>query len=264
MLTKEQKEYLTTIGLTTVESFKVFMGCLLSVFVPQYCEDTNTTCTMNQNFSDLSNFNAFVLSWNFLALVSFIVLYKAQIQRETYFIKHLEENPSKPENSLQSNLQEYPKISTRVQDHNRELYKYSTWCIMIYLINVVLSCVLVFYYFYDGFRSVTSMITSVLLVANRLYTSYDVSLTCISSDKLAAVSSTLVDPVIYNDIDSKYQGQQHVEAKVEAHVEKHQLEPQVDPQVENQSSSPTQEVEIELQPTMSTQVADIAIDTSKQ
>ena len=58
-LTVNQKEYIQLIISNAVEIFKVFMACLLSVFVPQHCPETGTTCTLKDNFNNLSMFNEF-------------------------------------------------------------------------------------------------------------------------------------------------------------------------------------------------------------
>ena len=54
IINKDSKELFISYVTTIIECYKVFVACLLVVFVPQYCEETKTTCTLKDNFSNLS------------------------------------------------------------------------------------------------------------------------------------------------------------------------------------------------------------------
>ena len=82
----DHKELTSTWMMTLAEAYKVLMACLLSVFVPQLCPETGTTCTLKENFSDLTPYNVFVLLFNFWSLSSFLYLYYMQKKREAYII----------------------------------------------------------------------------------------------------------------------------------------------------------------------------------
>ena len=75
ILNKDSKELLLSYLATVIECYKVFVACLLVVFVPQYCEESKTTCSLKENFSNLSRFNEFVLFYNFFTLMYFIYFY---------------------------------------------------------------------------------------------------------------------------------------------------------------------------------------------
>lgn len=108
-LTVNQKEYIQLIISNAVEIFKVFMACLLSVFVPQHCPETGTTCTLKDNFNNLSIFNEFVVVFNFITLFIFLNLYRVQNKRETYMISHLDINPEISDNALEESLKNHQK-----------------------------------------------------------------------------------------------------------------------------------------------------------
>jgi hypothetical protein len=202
-LTKDSNELLLSYVSTFIECYKVFIACLLAVFVPQYCPETKTTCTLNENFSNLTRFNEFVLFYNFFSLFSFIYLYYIQSKRETYFISHLEVNKDKSDNSLEENLKDYSKIMNKVNYYNLHIHKVSKLSIINFYINALFSSILIYYYYYDGFRSVTTLVTSVLLVSQKLYSTFNISKNCIG-DKKFALSLISLEPVSFNDVDPEY------------------------------------------------------------
>jgi hypothetical protein len=88
-ITNDTKEIIQSYLISILEAYKVFLACLLSIFVPQYCPETKTTCTLSENFSNLTMYNEFVIVFNFLTLGAFLYLYFIQNRRETYLITHL-------------------------------------------------------------------------------------------------------------------------------------------------------------------------------
>ena len=203
ILNKDSKELLLSYLATVIECYKVFVACLLVVFVPQYCEESKTTCSLKENFSNLSRFNEFVLFYNFFTLMYFIYFYYVQSKRETYFISHLEINKNKADNSLEENLSNYSKILNKVSMFNKSVFNITKMCVINFYINCIFSCVLIFYYYYDGFRSVSTLLTSVLLVSQKLYSVYSISSECLKDKKLA-LSLNQLEPVSFNDIDPNY------------------------------------------------------------
>ncbi len=186
-----------------IEGIKITMATLLSVFVPQYCESTGTTCTLKENFSDLTSFNEFVIFMNFLTLGLFIKLIFVQNKREAYFISHLDESKDYPSNSLEENIKSYPRILFRVKKHNKILKKYTTIVTYIFSFNVLFSSILIFYYFYDGFRSITTLLSNVLLVSTKLYHLNSISKEC-NSFKTKAMSTIHQTTISYNIPDKNY------------------------------------------------------------
>jgi hypothetical protein len=206
-ITNDTKELLLTYFLTAIEGFKVLLACMLAVFVPQACSDHTGngthTCTFNENFRDLSDLNSFVLAWNFFTLCALSTFYYKQSKRETYLISHLEVNKNLPDFGLGDSLEKYEKIKNRVGDHNRGLYKWAGISIVLFLMNTVFSSVLIFAFYYDGFRSVTALITNVLLVVGKLFTTLDITYGCVNH-KCLALSTVRSEPISFNDIDPEY------------------------------------------------------------
>jgi len=202
MFSQDQKEKLQSFGLTILECYKVLISSLLVIFVPQFCDDTQTTCSLSQNIYNLTNFNTFVLAFNFLTLFSFIILYFIQLKRETYIISHLDVDKSQSDISLEDNLKSYPNILKRIRDQNLNFLKISKITTIIFNINIIFSIIIIFYYYYDGWRSVTTFITNVLLSFQKLTNSLTLDLSY--EGKTIALSSNRQEPVSYNVIDIDY------------------------------------------------------------
>jgi hypothetical protein len=211
MLSQDQKELFTGLALSLLEAYKVWMACLLAIFVPQYCPETQTTCTLRQNFVGLDAYNLFVLILNFVCLACFKYTFFVQNKREKYIITHLDVDPSFGDNSLEQNLQKYPKIFQRIQQLNVHLLQSLKYTTFIFVINCICSAVLVCYFYYDGFRTVTALIANVLLVCTRLYSAYDITKQCLGP-KAMALSIFRTSAIAYNVIDPDY-------ASVETSVE---------------------------------------------
>ena len=197
------KQAMSSIGSTLVEGAKILMATMLSVFVPQYCEDTMTTCTLEQNFKNLTLFNEFVLAFNFITLGIFINLTYIINKREIYFISHLDESREHAYNSLSKNMKLYPKYMRRIKEFNNSMFLWTKITMIFFIMNVIFSNILIFYFYYDGFRSITVTISNVLLVSNKLYQSFDICKTCLGVNPMA-LSLVKQTPVSYNVIDFNY------------------------------------------------------------
>lgn len=206
-ITEDHKELVVSWFSTIFDSYKIVVACLLSVFVPQYCPD-NGTCTLMENFTNLTIFNAFVLAFNFLTLALFVQLYFLQTRRETYFITHLDADSDHAFNSLETNLALYPYIFGRVKDHNAKFLLYTKITTVAFYTNVGFSAILVLYFYYNGVRTATTLLTNVLLASSKLYATWDM----LSSKKhTLALSGIRSYPVSYNVIDPDYAIKKNVE-----------------------------------------------------
>jgi len=179
------------------ECFKVFMACLLSVFVPQNCE--GEVCTFDQNFEDLSNYNSFVLAWNFLTLSSFIYLYWVDTRNEIWLINAFDQDRTKPDNYLSTDIKDYPEVLTKLKEHNQKVKNVYFFTTGLYIVNIVLSSVLVLYYYYYDIKTLTALITNSLLVVDKLINGVSISMR--ANNENSAISLYAKEPVLYNVID---------------------------------------------------------------
>ncbi len=199
MSSADRKDFTKGIFSTIIEGVKISMATLLSIFIPQFCPETGTTCTLKDNFSDLSMFNEFVIAFNFITLFSFIMFITVINMRETYFLKTLDYSKDHSYHSLTENLKNYPDIIDNVKTYNKRLYKWARISIVMKTLNVIFSSILIFYFYYDGFKSVTTMISNVLLVSDKLYNVVEI---CKESIKdTLALSTNRTENRSYNIID---------------------------------------------------------------
>ncbi len=199
----DTKELIQSYAISILEAYKVLLACLLSIFVPQFCPETGKTCTLNENFSNLSTYNEFVIVFNFLTLGLFIYLYILQNRRETYMITHLDADKKHAVTSFTTNCKDYPKIVNRVVEYNKKLQLFTKLVSIFFYLNAIFSGILVCYYYYDGFRTATTLIANILLVSSKLFSMWSVMTECNSEPQLA-LSTYQVMPVGYNIIDDDY------------------------------------------------------------
>jgi hypothetical protein len=221
------------------DGFKVLMASLLSVFVPQKCEiyvpnidifnntfgsmdwvitlnqnisftrDINGTtldehiCTLKENFSDLINFNSFVLAFNFLTLFLFMYLYYIELNREKWLISHFDYDKEKTDEAILSVRVEYPDIHDKLQEKN---YKYMCaykYLAIIYSLNMLFSSVLLFYYYYYDYRTATAFLTNIILCSNKMRVGRLISKE--SYEKGYAYSFYNTKNISFNKIDARYE-----------------------------------------------------------
>ena len=221
------------------DGFKVLMASLLSVFVPQKCEiyvpninifnnifgsmdwvitlnqnisfsrDINGTtldehiCTLKENFSDLINFNSFVLAFNFLTLFLFMYLYYIELNREKWLISHFDYDKEKTDEAILSVRVEYPDIHDKLQEKN---YKYMCaykYLAIIYSLNILFSSVLLFYYYYYDYRTATAFLTNIILCSNKMRVGRLISKE--SYEKGYAYSFYNTKNISFNKIDARYE-----------------------------------------------------------
>ena len=200
MISQDTKEYLTSWGISVIESYKVILACLLNIFVPQYCPETGTTCSLKENFTNLTDFNIFVIVFNFFTLASFIWLYSVQNRREAYLIKKLDVDHNFAVNDFLKNCKQYSSVVRKVEVYNDKLKGITQLTSVIFICNSVLSAVLVCYFYYDGFRTATSLLANLLLITSKLATLLSIMSDCCQNPPLA-LSTYRQSPVGYNVMD---------------------------------------------------------------
>lgn len=202
-ISSNQKERFEYIGSLFAECFKVLMACLLTVFISQKCPETGETCTFKENFTDLNPANIVILILNFITLGSFTYLYWIETKRQFYFIKTLDVDKNLADNQLETELNntvENKKILDTIYVLNSMQLKYVKITFGLFITNFILSAWLICFYFYDGFRSVTGLITNFLLVYKKLYDDRNVLINC---KQTIGLSTALTEPVCYNTLDEK-------------------------------------------------------------
>jgi hypothetical protein len=145
---------------------------MLAVFVPQSCPasanvgqaDTCDGCTceviahdcsFSENFRCLTQFNQFVLAWNFICLALLIFHYFLVWRRENFIISNFKETLTLGRLHVRDIIADYPTVQIRLRKYNRWVFNTSCVAILFQLVNVTTSAVLLFGYYSDGYKTFT-------------------------------------------------------------------------------------------------------------
>ena len=207
-------------GIFTLQFYKVMMGTMLSIFVPQACyepiggtTDVGTTdggttddrtllvCSLSQNYEKKSVYHQITLYWNFFSFFCFVCSYILELRRENWAIKFLDIDNDKPDNSLKNIIVTEPKLDSHMDKLNKMyLYGLSTTA-FIYFVNVCLM-INILKQDYHSMSTISCFISFVMLVQMKLYNSLSVAYQSVKNDKMT--SAFMSEFVSYNVLDKDY------------------------------------------------------------
>ena len=198
-------------GIFTLQFYKVLMGTMLSLFVPQACyeeigdgsEERNNLqiCTLTQNYENSDIYHQITLSWNTLSFVCFVFCYVLELRRENWAIKFLDIDNDKPDNSLKQIIVLEPKLDKQMDKLNKIYFYGLSITAIIYFINVCLM-INILLQDYHSMSTISCFISFVLLVQMKLYNSLSIAYQSVKSDKM--MSAFMSEFVSYNVLDSDY------------------------------------------------------------
>ena len=198
-------------GIFTLQFYKVLMGTMLSLFVPQACyeeigdgsEERNNLqiCTLTQNYENSDIYHQITLSWNTLSFVCFVFCYVLELRRENWAIKFLDIDNDKPDNSLKQIIILEPKLDKQMDKLNKIYFYGLSITAIIYFINVCLM-INILLQDYHSMSTISCFISFVLLVQMKLYNSLSIAYQSVKSDKM--MSAFMSEFVSYNVLDSDY------------------------------------------------------------
>ena len=183
-----------------VELYRMITSSLLILFIPQSCH--KQLCTISENlYSKQKLYNA-GLAFNFLTLFTFTMLYAIEIKRENRLIKYLSVNQYLPNSNedVEKTLEHIPydkKNKILSIDKSYQMISYTS--IGMFTINSILSGIIVNKY-YLGSQTNVSLFTSILFMATKLISIYNIANTA----KNIFYSAYLKSNVQFNDLDKKY------------------------------------------------------------
>ena len=198
-------------GIFSLQFYKVLMGTMLSLFVPQACyeeigdgseERSNPQiCTLTQNYENSDIYHQITLSWNTLSFVCFVFCYVLELRRENWAIKFLDIDNDKPDNSLKQIIILEPKLDKQMDKLNKIYFYGLSITAIIYFINVCLM-INILLQDYHSMSTISCFISFVLLVQMKLYNSLSTAYHSVKSDKM--MSAFMSEFVSYNVLDSDY------------------------------------------------------------
>ena len=203
----DTKERIKVFGTFMLQSYKVVMGTMLSFFVAQKCQDAEgreQICTLEENRKREGFYPNLVVIFNSMTLVGFIGTYLIELTRENWCVENFDIEPSVPDTAINDILKEKPELKGELHFRNKLYYKAVKTTAIMYFFNVLLSAGLVLSDENQiGSATKTGFLSFVLLVTNKLWSSYSVSKK--SSQKGIARSAYMKEYTSFNILDrSKY------------------------------------------------------------
>ena len=203
----DTKERIKVFGTFMLQSYKVVMGTMLSFFVAQKCQDSEgreQICTLEENRNREGFYPNLVVIFNSMTLVGFIGTYLIELTRENWCVENFDIEPSVPDTAINDILKEKIELREELHFRNKLYYKAVKTTAVMYFINVVLSAGLILSDENQiGASTKTGFMSFVLLVTNKLYSSYSVAKK--SSQKGIARSAYMKEYTSFNILDrSKY------------------------------------------------------------
>jgi hypothetical protein len=206
-MNQDIKQSIKVVGLFFLQSYKILTGTLLTIFIPQKCEEivnnnTETSiCTLEQNFNNNNEYHSKVLNWNILTMILFFSYFVVELKREKWVIQNLEVDHDLPDNALKEILKREPVLDKQMDKLNFYYYYTLNTTIISYFINVALM-IKILKTDYHSMTTLSSFFSFTLLVFMKLYNSYIVAKESIRNDKM--LSSFLSEFVSYNNLDPKH------------------------------------------------------------
>lgn len=199
-LSVDNQQRVTALFTMIIELYKVAMGTFLTVFVPQSCGN-GIICSLQDNILNTVLFRRIILGMNAFTFLSILSLYFIELRRENWSITYLDIDPGKPNNNLESEIEEYPKIKQEMLVQNNTYIDVFYVSCTLLTINFCVSSIVVIQ---DnaGMVTLSSLLGFLILIANKMYIVYDVGTKSIENER--AFSAYLIIPRTYNTIDEDY------------------------------------------------------------
>jgi len=188
------------IGVATtlvLELYKVLMGAMLVIFVPQKCG--SAMCSISQNIERNDSLSQAALSFNIITVVSFLALYFVEVKRENKMINYLEVNRFTPvDNETVGEALEKLDVAKKqkIWDYDGYYQKAGYASTIAFSLNSILSFIVVYDNYLDS-KTITVFLTNILLMGLKVA---DVFST-VNSKKNVFYSAYLKNKVQYNDVD---------------------------------------------------------------
>jgi len=186
-----------------LEFYKVLMATFLVLFVPQKCDED--VCTITQNLSDKNLIHFAALISNLVTFVSVLYFYFIELKRENWCIKYLDIDANKPNNYLDNEIEAYPEYKTQMNLLNKKYLKSIYVSSSLLIANFGVSGTAIGFN-YVGTNTITTMISFVLLILNKLYNAYITGTKSVKKER--ALSAYLKTAKTFNTIDEDFRNPQ--------------------------------------------------------
>lgn len=193
----DSKERIKVALLFLLQSYKVIMGSMLVVFVPRKCD--NHVCTVRENVYNSNPLNRAALVTNFITIWFFVITYAIELRRENFCVRNFDINHDMGDNNLAIILKDKPELKNALHSHNRIYYRSSIITFMVFLINFVISDIVLYNDEVFWRIGLAPYFSYIVLILMKLYNCYYISSDSIKNDK--ALSSYMTEFSSFNVID---------------------------------------------------------------
>jgi len=194
-----------------VELYRVMISSFLILFVPQKCGDH--VCSYSENMKGDSTLYSAGIIFNFITMMSFLIMYVFEIKRENRLITYLEVNKSvaSDNDAVQKLIESLPEekrnsIWTLDKCYQRTGY-ISIGC---FIVNSTLSGVVIYQYYLDS-QTTTTFVTNIIMMISKLSDVYST----VNTEKNIFYSAYLKGKIQFNDVDPNKIIHSHIQCQLE-------------------------------------------------
>lgn len=198
MQDQDSKQKMTVFATLVLEVYRVLMGAMLIIFVPQSCD--GQICSISDNFNrDDYGVTKSAFAFNLLTLSSFLFLYKIEVTRENKMIEYLNVNPekSRDNDSVEESLVLLDKSKKEeIWKLDGDYKNAGYFCMGTFSINSIISLVVILQNYLND-KTFTVLLTNLLFLSLKINDVF----TVVNTEKNIFLSSYLTRKIQYNDID---------------------------------------------------------------
>jgi hypothetical protein len=195
----DTKERLKVIFIFLLQSYKVLMGSMLVVFVPQLCNEK--ICTIIDNFNNKDQLHYISLIINYITTISFIICYTIELKRENWCVEHLDIDDNIGYTHLPFAIKKRPELKKQLLQINYYYYYSSYLTTFIYIINFIISTISI-YFHNAGNATITAYSSFVILILMKLKNALYISKK--SKKNNIALSAYMTELKSFNVIDKDH------------------------------------------------------------
>lgn len=199
-MTKDQdfKQKANVATTLLLELYRVLMGSLLLFVVPQDCD--GEICSLSQNYNREDNgMSKTAFATNLLTLVSFIYMYKIEVQRETSMIDylHVSADKARTNDAVGEAISSLPiEIKNKIWEFDKKYMLSGYFSMGAFSLNAIISTIVVLQNYMND-KTATALLTNVLFMGMKLNDVY----TTVHTDKNIFLSAYLTRKIQFNDVD---------------------------------------------------------------
>ena len=193
------KQRFKVIGIFILQSYKILMGTMSSIFIPQICGDR--MCTLTENYNNSEIFHTTLFYCNSFSMFLFLCSYLIELRREEWCVKFLDIDNNYPDNSLKGIIIKEKDLDNYMDRINKIYYNILCITSTIYFINILMTIKMIQSNYYNN-STLSCFASFTLLVLMKLYNSLSISKESVKNDKM--MSAYLSEFVSYNVLDQDY------------------------------------------------------------